>query len=99
MGRYSKCCAAIAGPCPAWGGVPMGVGSPVAGGIMPSGSGTQPQGSVSRFSGTSTTPTPSSMGWPGVRTGSVWPEDLAQAWDVYQPGGEVMGSEMRGAGD
>ena len=36
----------------------------------------QPQEPVSRCSGTSTTPTPSSMGWPGVRTGNAWPAEL-----------------------
>src|SRR5258708_2957302 len=73
VARHPGCCVAMAGSCTAWGGVPMAAGSPVAGGMVPSGCGTQLPGTVSRSCGTSTTPTPSSMAWRGVQTGNGWP--------------------------
>src|SRR2546421_386125 len=47
----------------------MAADSPVAGGIMPSGCGTRPPAPVSSCSRTPAIPTPSSLAWPGVRTG------------------------------
>src|SRR6266568_1712042 len=51
-GRCPGCCAAIAGMCTASRGVPMAACWQVPGGIMPSGSGTQPRAPVSRSLGT-----------------------------------------------
>src|SRR5437588_11205864 len=47
----------------AWDGVLMAAGWPVAGGRVPSGSGTRPRAPVSRSLGTPTLLTPSSMAW------------------------------------
>ena len=77
----------------------MGADWQVPGGIMPSGSGTQPQGPVSRFSGTSTTPTPSSTGWPGVVTSVAWSPDgtrlVSGGGSQGQGGGELFVWEVQ----
>src|SRR6266849_6626828 len=71
--RHPGCCAAIAGSCMGWRGVPMGGFWPVAERTMPSGCRTRPREPLCSSCGTPTTSTPASMAWRGVRMESFWP--------------------------
>ena len=65
-------CAAIAGVCVQWRGVPMDVCSPAPGGTIPSGSGTQSQAPASRSCKTLIIQILCSMTWLGVRMDACW---------------------------